>query len=94
MKRTRRTTRITVETERFLSLRKTGASSKRIAWCAVCGAERRLVTPAEAPALAGASDQMIYQLVESGALHFAEHEDGRVLVCLDSLAKQSQNRLR
>jgi hypothetical protein len=87
MKRTRRKTRITIETERFLSLRQTGAGSKRIAWCAVCGAERRLVTPTEAAALAGASERMIYQLVESGALHFTEDADGRVLVCLGSLLK-------
>ena len=42
-------------------------------------------TVAGAAREAGLNELAIYQLIDAGTLHFREDEDGRVLVCLNSL---------
>jgi hypothetical protein len=49
-----------------------------------------MATVAGAADVSGLSEMVIYRLIESGALHFAEDESGRVLVCLNSLLKQAE----
>jgi hypothetical protein len=46
-----------------------------------------MATVAEAAREADLSELAIYQLLDAHALHFKEEEDGRVLVCLNSLLK-------
>jgi hypothetical protein len=75
-------TRITVETERLLLIRR---RQSLFAVCKACGDEVRLVNVEDASAVAGVSALSIYRLVESGTLHHAETASGELLVCAESL---------
>jgi hypothetical protein len=81
--------RVTLETERTFILRSRG--ERRAAWCEACGAEVQMARVEVAAVEIGASELVIYQLVESGALHFTEDGDGRVLVCLKSLRQECRH---
>jgi hypothetical protein len=85
MKKRRRTTKFTIETERTFIFRNYGG--KQPGWCVGCGADTQMATVAEAAREAGLSELAIYQLLDARALHFREDADGRVLVCLNSLLK-------
>jgi hypothetical protein len=85
MKRTRRM-RITVENERLLVVsHQKGVES----WCEECGASVRMLRPGEAAAIANVSDRTIFRQIESRRLHFTEGSDGAVLICLNSLLRQT-----
>ncbi len=84
MNKTKRITNITFETERTYTFAVSEAVSGS-AWCASCGAEAQLATVEEAAQRAGLTELAMYRRLESGALHFTETADGRVLVCLNSL---------
>jgi hypothetical protein len=85
MKRTRRM-KITVEKERLLVVsQRQGTES----WCEECSARVRMLRPGEAAAVANVSDRTIFRQIESRRLHFNETSDGAVLVCLNSLLKQT-----
>ena len=81
MKRTK-TTKITVETERFFSISR---PQSMYAQCDACGDEVRLLTVNEAAAAAGVASLSIYRLAEAGTLHHAETGAGELLVCAVSL---------
>lgn len=83
MKKARRITRFTVETETVFILRTAGNSQTE--WCSRCAAETSMATVPYAAQEAGLSEWAIYQLLEARALHSNEDADGRVLVCLKSL---------
>ena len=85
MKKPRRTTKFTIETERTFIFRNSGG--KQPGWCEGCGAEAQMATVAEAAREAGLSELAIYQLLDARTLHFREDGEGRVLVCLNSLLK-------
>ncbi len=85
MKKSRRTTNFTIETERTLIFRNFGG--QQAGWCVGCGADVQMATVAEAAREAGLSELAIYRLLDDGVLHFTEDADGRVLVCLNSLLK-------
>ncbi len=72
-----------IETERTFIFRNFGG--QRPGWCVGCGAETQLTTVAEAAREAGLSELALYELLDDGALHFREDEEGRVLVCVNSL---------
>lgn len=55
------------------------------AWCHVCSAHVRMITPEEAAALTKVTTRAIYRWVEAGALHFTETAEGALIVCPDSL---------
>ncbi|HXT63963.1 MAG TPA: hypothetical protein VN696_13075 [Pyrinomonadaceae bacterium] len=74
---------ITVETERRLVISSTSLHLR--AWCQQCGAQTDMVTVNEATAIAGVSERQIFQLSESGVIHFTETEDGKTLFCVASL---------
>jgi len=80
MKRRKRTTTVTFETERVLIVG--GAMGAR---CDACGGRAALVVLNEAARLAGVSERALYRGVESEALHFSETADGQLLICLNSL---------
>jgi hypothetical protein len=79
----RRIRRVTIETERTLIFR--SRTGQRDALCPECGAQRQMLIPPKAAAVAGLSERAIYRLIEAGALHFAEHANGCLLVCGESL---------
>jgi hypothetical protein len=85
MKKRRRITKFTLETERVFVFR--SRNSCEPGWCVRCGAETQLATVADAARETGLSELLIYQLLDAGALHFREDADGRLLVCLNSLLK-------
>ncbi len=85
MKKARRITKFTVETERVFIFRTAGNSQTN--WCSECAAETQVASVAYAAREVGLSELAIYQLLDARALHFREDEDGSVLVCLNSLLK-------
>ena len=84
MNMTKRITNITFETEQTYTFAVREAITGS-AWCAACGAESQLATIEETARRAGLTELATYRRLESGALHFMETADGRVLVCLNSL---------
>ncbi|HXG65370.1 MAG TPA: hypothetical protein VNO70_09690 [Blastocatellia bacterium] len=74
-------TEITIEQEQLLLIRK----SRRVRiFCREC--QGAMVTPEEAVALLPMTTREIYRWVEAGRLHFRETGDGKLYVCLNSLA--------
>ena len=58
--------------------------------CPVC-AERAMVTPEAAAALARVTVRSIYARIEAGSVHFLERPDGLLLLCADSLSLRAQS---
>lgn len=85
----KRRTQITVETERFLLVKRPGNSEQ--SWCAQCEAQVTRVTPETAATLTHLSRRAIYRWLETGQLHFTESADGCVAVCLNSLMNLKPN---
>ena len=73
------------ETHEIRILAQTRVSEKR--YCAVCQRQVRWLVPEEAMALAEVSLREIFRLVESHEIHFAESEEGFLIVCAESLAE-------
>ena len=57
--------------------------------CPVC-AERAMVTPEAAAALARVTVRSVYARVEAGSVHFLETPDGVLLLCADSLGERAR----
>ena len=85
MKKPRRTTKLTIETERTFIFRSLGGQQP--GWCVACGAEAHMATVAGAAREFGLSELAMYQLLDIRAVHFSEDAEGSVLVCLNSLLK-------
>lgn len=77
-----------IETERTIIFRNLGGPQVR--WCGGCGAETPLMNVADAARETGVSEFAIYQLLDDGALHVKEDIEGRVLICLNSLFKDTK----
>ena len=75
---------ITIETERLLTLRRSGRVVDR--WCAGCRAEVKMIGVEEAAAIAGLSQRKLFRLAEAGEIHFIETPQGQALFCLNSLS--------
>lgn len=86
--RIRRRTRITVETERVLIVRRRGIEQQ--GWCEGCGEQVSLVTPEPAATVTGVSVRTICRMVESNKLHFSETPNGALLICLNSCSRESK----
>ena len=84
MKKRRWITKLTVETERTFIFRNRGPS--RVGFCDRCGSEVELVAVADAATEAGRSELAIYELIQTGRVHF-EDDEGHILVCLSSLRR-------
>ena len=87
MKKRRRITKFTVETERTFIFRNRGGS--RVAFCDRCGSEVELMAVPDAAMEAGRSELAIYKLIQAGSVHFVEDE-GHILVCFRSLCRIQQ----
>ena len=83
MDRTKRITKVSLETERTYIFR--NRDGARRIWCLGCDAETEMLTVAGASEASSLSELVIYRLIDSGAVHFAEDTEGHVLVCLTSL---------
>ncbi|HEX6733093.1 MAG TPA: hypothetical protein VF074_23930 [Pyrinomonadaceae bacterium] len=88
MKRAKRITKFSVETRRTYIFR--SRDGLRTSWCTGCNAEMDLATVAGASDVSGLNEMLIYRLIESGAVHFAEDAESRVLVCINSLLAGTQ----
>jgi hypothetical protein len=86
-KKSTRTVELTVERSEFFVARKPRAPT--LAWCAGCGGRAPFVAPEEAAAASGVSVRTIFRQIESAEIHFFETPEGRLLVCLASLAPLS-----
>ena len=83
MKSKQRRTRITIETRRLRVM--TGLDRK--AWCAGCDQEVVMITIEQAATLARMSAMQIYRSIHAGKLHYAETEEGSLLVCVNSIGR-------
>lgn len=90
MRRWRRL-KITVERERLLVLTR---SQEVEQWCEECGAIVRMITSAEAAAVAEVDDRTIFRQIESRRLHFRETQSGAVLICLNSIQTSAREEKR
>ena len=79
---TKTTLRITVQTERVLTM---GVHRSLYGPCVECGDEVRMVTIEQTAALAGVTSLQIYHQIADGKLHFMETREGSLLVCFNSL---------
>jgi len=83
---------VIVETERLLVIQRSRGSLE--SWCAACAAQVDMVGVPEAATITGASEREIFQLSETGAIHFAETAEGRALFCVPSLLKLGTENVR
>lgn len=79
-----KTTRITIETERVLTLR--CGTVGRI-WCETCGAETDIVTLEALGNLAPQERERIQQWLDKRELHWSQPPQGSVRICVRSLVR-------
>ena len=78
---TKRRTEIIIETERIIIVPFLSAS----VWCNACSLQVEMLSPEQAATLVNVPPRTIYRWVEAQLLHFVEEEDGRLLICRNSL---------
>lgn len=74
---------LSVETEK-ITLR---GAVPAISWCGECEKHSIRITSEQAALLADVSEMLIYRMIEGERLHHTETADGRLKICLASLAK-------
>ena len=90
----KRSAHITVETDRVLVV--SGSHAAVVSrWCEGCQREVTMFGVDQASAFSGLTDRAIFQLAETGAIHFVETAEGKALFCVASLrdVTQAQPRL-
>jgi len=87
MKRTRRR-EVVIEREETVLLR-AGTPVRGQHPCPICGPGSLLVTAEEASQLRGETVRAICRWAENGEVHSLDAPDGRLLVCLASLAQRA-----
>lgn len=75
-------TRITIETEQVLIIRRRGCTRR---WCWECGRDVDMVELDQAGALTGVAHRRLRECARIEKWHLAAAPDGSPLVCLDSL---------
>ena len=80
----KRRTRIVVETQEVMVIRRKGLDDAR-QWCPACAREVRMITPEQAALILSSTTRTIYSWVEAAIVHFREQPEGSLLICLDSL---------
>lgn len=81
--RKKRTTKITVETERLFVINSGGREVE--GFCDACGEQVRMIRSEWAALLAGLSLRSICYRIETGKLHFTESPQGLLYICFNSL---------
>jgi len=79
---------MTVETEKFLTLHI--SIGKHCEFCEMCNGHAPMLTVTEATQFAGMSLRTIFQLIETGQLHFRETATGLLFVCFVSLSAEKE----
>lgn len=87
---TSQTIEFTVEKNETYTIRRRGAAMSLR--CQECDFDGEMVKPEEASVLVGIDLRNIYRRIELGSIHFAEIPDGAVLVCLNSLGNEGNER--
>lgn len=82
---------ITIETERLLVIRRSGAKNTRV-FCPLCRDDSEMLTTDEAALIANTGSRAIFALIEQEQVHFAETERGLLLVCGSSLGKLASSK--
>lgn len=80
-------TRITVETEQVLIVRRRACAQR---WCWECGREVDMVGFAQAAVLTGVAQRSLRDHARAEKWHLAETNDGSPLICLESLVTASK----
>ena len=88
IRKPRRIRKLTLETERTFIFRI--RSELRFGWCPQCGVEVEMISVVDAANETGMSELAIYQLIESGDLHFIE-DSNHIVACLSSLRSIQNN---
>jgi excisionase family DNA binding protein len=86
----KRKTEILVETSRRFVIHQSDSPEQLT--CPQCN--EPMLTAEQAATLLGVSRRAVYQLIEAGSAHFAEIENGTVMICLSSLAANPDARIR
>ena len=60
-------------------------------FCPLCQFEQTFVSTEQATFLTNLTTRLIFRLVESGALHFFETEEGFLFICENSLKKENSS---
>ena len=81
-----RTTRITIETETFIVVRRAKAT---VAWCPECVAEVDVITLARDSAAEPATSAELQRWMSTGKLHLWHSPEGTVHICVNSLLQSS-----
>lgn len=82
--------KITIETERLLVVTRSRRTVEN--WCPTCRDEVRMIGVEEAAAIVGVSQRTMFRSLEAGRVHFAETSRGALLICLNSVLKQTGER--
>ncbi len=82
---------IVIETNRRLTVSRRGKIAVSV--CQQCNQPVAWVTPEEAVILTGISSRAVYQMAETGKVHFTETSEGFLMVCLDSLPANWRQKL-
>lgn len=80
---------ILVATNRRYVIHQSAAAGRQTA-CTECGAP--VVTAEQAAKILGITQRRIFQIVETGAAHYAESESGAAAICLTSLTTNINNK--
>lgn len=83
MRRKKKITIVTFESQERMTIRKSSRSVVR--WCDRCGEAALMVTPSEAAAIGRSDARAIFRSVEAGTIHFIESDSGEFLVCSNSI---------
>jgi hypothetical protein len=84
----KRKTKITIETERHLSISRSNLGV--VSRCDQCREDVRMLRPEVAATMADVSVRTIYRWVEAEKVHYKETPDGLLLICLNSLVRDPQ----
>jgi 6-phosphogluconolactonase (cycloisomerase 2 family) len=80
----RKRTEITIETERFLVVSQ--RRRKPILWCSECDNDAPMLNLVEAARTAQTTPVAIFEMAETGKLHFVISAEGQQFICSNSLA--------
>ncbi len=81
-----RTTRITVETDTFIVVRRAKAT---VAWCPGCGAQVDVIRLTHDSVAEPATSAELERWMSTGKLHLWHSPEGAVQVCVNSLLQSS-----
>ena len=81
-----RTTRITVETDMFIMVRRAKAT---VAWCPECAAEVDVITLTRDSVAEPATSAELERWMSTGKLHLWHSPEGTVQICVNSLLQSS-----